>query len=61
MTLEMIRQRPAGTPPSGAAVVLDSYGDIASVLVTAGQTVSYWHVARQNGQWRMVNRLSRLN
>ncbi len=59
MTVETIRQRRAGTPPNPAAVVLDSYGDIASVLVTAGQTVSYWHLARQNGQWRMVNRLSR--
>jgi len=29
------------------------------VMVTSAVNVSYWHLARQNGQWRFVNRLSR--
>ena len=49
----------AVTPQGPSAVVLDVYDTIASALVTSPQGVSYWHLARQNGQWRLVNRLSR--
>jgi hypothetical protein len=49
--------QPPKTPPT--ITVLDTYDNTASVMATAGPDVSYWHLARQNGQWRIVNRLSR--
>jgi hypothetical protein len=56
------RARAKVIPPlsvTPAITVLDTYDNTASVLVTTGPDVSYWHLARQNGQWRLVNRLSR--
>jgi hypothetical protein len=54
-----VRARVAQPPQNPVVRVLDVYDTVASALVTASQSVSYWHLARQNGQWRAVNRLSR--
>jgi hypothetical protein len=43
----------------GTVQVLDLRDRIASVLVTQEGAVSYVHLARQGGQWRLVNVLSR--
>ena len=56
---EAVRLKKAQMPPNPAVTVLDVYDNIASVMVTSAVNVSYWHLARQNGQWRFVNRLSR--
>ncbi len=42
--------------PSPVVTVLDVYDNIASGAMTASNgVVGYWHLARQNGQWRVVN------
>ncbi len=56
---EAVRLKKVQLPPNPVVTVLDLHDNIASVMVTAGSNVSYWHLARQNGQWRTVNRLSR--
>jgi len=56
---EAVRLKKAQMPPNPVVTVLDVYDNIASVMVTSAVNVSYWHLARQNGQWRVVNRLSR--
>ena len=43
----------------GAVQVLDIRDRIASARVTQEGSVSYVHLARQGGQWRLVNLLSR--
>jgi hypothetical protein len=35
--------------------ILDHYGNAASVKVVAGEWIDYLHVARIDGQWRIVN------
>jgi hypothetical protein len=48
-------------PPTPPVVnVLDQYEDIASARVARGDQVTYLHLARQGGQWRMVNALIQL-
>lgn len=56
---EAVRSKRVSAPQSPDVAVLDVYDNIASVKVTMGTNVSYWHLARQQGQWRLVNRLSR--
>jgi hypothetical protein len=58
-TVERVRQKrmPAQAAPS--VTVLDVYDNIASAMTIAGPSVSYWHLAKQNGEWRVVNRLAR--
>lgn len=48
-------------PPlqSPTVAMVDSYDSIASVAVTTPALTSYWHLAKQNGQWRVVNALFR--
>ena len=43
----------------GAVQVLDVRDRIASARITQGGAVGYVHLARQGGQWRLVNMLSR--
>ena len=54
-----IRLKSARTAQDPKVTVLDVYDTIASALVTTSQGMSYWHLAKQDGQWRVVNRLSR--
>ena len=35
--------------------ILDSYEEIATVKVTSGEYVEYIHLAKQDGQWLIVN------
>ena len=35
--------------------ILDSYEEIASAKVASGQYIEYIHLARQDGQWQIVN------
>lgn len=35
--------------------ILDSYDEIASVKVDSGEYMEYIHLARQDGQWLIVN------
>ncbi len=57
--VERVRQKRMPAPPNPAVTVLDVYDNIASAMVTAGPSVSYWHLAKQNGQWRIVNAMNR--
>lgn len=48
-------------PPAPPVVsVLDQYEDIASVKVARGEQSTYLHLAKQNGQWRVVNVLMQM-
>ena len=38
-----------------AITILDRYEEIATVKVVAGEYVEYLHLARQDGQWLIVN------
>jgi len=44
-------------PPMQTATVAmtDTYDTIASVAVTSPAVTSYWHLVRQNDQWRVLN------
>lgn len=47
-----------GTPPERQqkdVVILDIFGSAASVRVTMSGWVDYLHLARWNGEWRIVN------
>ncbi len=57
--VEQVRTRSVPPPPSPTVTVLDVYDMIATAMVTTPTSVSYWHLAKQNGQWRLVNRLTR--
>jgi hypothetical protein len=57
--VEAVRAKAVPPQPAPTVTVLDVYDAIASVMVTTPSSVSYWHLAKQNGQWRLVNRLSR--
>ena len=57
--VEQVRVKAVPAPQAPAITVLDVYDNIASAMVTTPTGVSYWHLAKQNGQWRLVNRLSR--
>ncbi len=57
--VQAVRAKATRPPAAPMITVLDVYGDIASALATSGATVSYWHLLKQDGQWRVVNRLSR--
>lgn len=35
--------------------ILDVFGDIASVRVDAADWIDYRHLARWNGEWKIVN------
>jgi hypothetical protein len=51
-----MRAKRAQPLPSPAVTVVDVYDNIASGVVTASNgIVGYWHLAKQNGQWRVVN------
>ena len=58
------RRPPAGRPAARAGgeddtvQVLEVHDRIASARVTQGSRGSYIHLAKQNGQWRLVNMLS---
>ena len=54
-----VRLKAVQPPQNPAVTVLDVYDSIASVLVTTATGTSYWHLAKQNDQWRIVNRLNR--
>lgn len=51
------KNAPAGSSPT--VTVLDVYDTIASALTTTGNALLYWHLAKQNDQWRVVNLLRR--
>jgi hypothetical protein len=57
--VEAVRAKGVPPQPVPTVTVLDVYDNIASVMATTATNVSYWHLAKQNGQWRLVNRLSR--
>jgi hypothetical protein len=57
--VEMVRAKAVPPPQAPVVTVLDVYDNIASAMVTTPTSVSYWHLAKQDGQWRLVNRLSR--
>lgn len=38
-----------------AITILDSYEEIATVKVAAGEYMEYIHLARQDGQWQVLN------
>jgi hypothetical protein len=57
--VEAVRAKATKAPAAPTITVQDVYGDVASALVTSGSTVSYWHMLKQDGRWRLVNRLSR--
>ncbi len=35
--------------------ILDVYGDVASVKVTAAEWIDYMHVAKVDGEWKIIN------
>ena len=35
--------------------ILDSYEEIAAVKVSSGEYMEYIHLARQDGQWQIIN------
>jgi hypothetical protein len=35
--------------------ILDSYEEIATVKVASGEYMEYIHLAKQDGQWQIVN------
>jgi len=35
--------------------ILDVYGDVASVKVTAAEWIDYMHVAKIDGEWKIIN------
>ena len=35
--------------------ILDVYGDVASVKITAAEWIDYMHVARVDGEWKIIN------
>ena len=35
--------------------VLDVYGDVASVKITAAEWIDYMHVAKVDGEWKIIN------
>lgn len=41
--------------------ILDIYGNAASVKVDAGGWIDYMHMARWNGEWKIINVLWELN
>ena len=41
--------------------ILDSYEEIASVKVASGEYMEYIHLAKQDGQWQIVNVLYTLH
>jgi len=45
--------------PDAAVTVLDVYDTVASALATTQAGLFYWHLAKQNDQWRVVNLLRR--
>jgi hypothetical protein len=57
--VEAVRAKAVPPQPVPTVTVLDVYDNIASAMVNTPTSVSYWHLAKQNGQWRLVNRLSR--
>jgi hypothetical protein len=44
-----------------AITILDSYEEIATVKVNCPESVEYFHLAKQNGQWQIVNILGTNN
>jgi len=58
-TLAAARAKSSPPPQNPSVTVLDVYDNIASALMTTSAGLSYWHLARQNDQWRVVNRLTR--
>jgi hypothetical protein len=59
--LEVVRMGRAVAPPDQPApdvTVLDVYENIASLKVSVPGTTDYMHLAKQGGQWRIVNGLS---
>jgi hypothetical protein len=57
--VEQVRTKAVPAPQAPTVTVLDVYDNLASAMVATPTSVSYWHLAKQNGQWRLVNRLSR--
>jgi len=57
--LAAVRAKTPPLPETPIVTVLDVYDNIASALMTTSAGMSYWHLARQNDQWRVVNRLTR--
>ena len=35
--------------------ILDVYGDVASVKITAAEWIDYMHVAKIDGEWKIIN------
>jgi len=35
--------------------ILDVYGDVASVKITAAEWIDYMHVAKVDGEWKIIN------
>jgi hypothetical protein len=65
MMLDATRQGGGSLAPAGnknwAITILDTYQEIATVKVNCPEFVDYLHLARQNGQWRIVNILGTHN
>lgn len=63
MTAEQLVQATAGKGAAGIpeearredVTVLDIYNNMASVRIDAGLWIDYLHVARWNGEWKIVN------
>jgi hypothetical protein len=58
MTLVQMARRRKKTPEEeriAEVMVLDVYGDIATVKLVAKDFVDYLHVALWNGEWKIVN------
>jgi hypothetical protein len=49
------RTRPSGGTGRADVTILDIFGNTASVRVDASSWVDYLHVARWNGDWKIVN------
>ncbi len=57
--LAAVRAKAVPPLPNPTVTVLDVYDNIASALTTMPAGSFYWHLARQNNQWRVVNFLKR--
>ena len=60
MTLvQMTRDRPDGPAPEGQprsdVTILDIFENVASVRIDAASWIDYLHLARWNGEWKIVN------
>lgn len=58
----LVRATQAGyggdVPPAARQVeitILDTYGDVASVRVRSTKLIDYMHLARWDGQWKIIN------